>query len=91
MSRDDFDSLTLAEFHYAYLGWMERQRLAELQDLRIARWLACIVISPHVKTPPSPQKLLPLPGDNQTTNTQKTMTPEERKQKIETLSKYLPE
>ncbi|GAB3324570.1 hypothetical protein GCM10027299_21940 [Larkinella ripae] len=42
---------------------LEGAGIAQEELFRVARWAVSVVIAPHVKKPPSPEKLLPLPGD----------------------------
>jgi hypothetical protein len=59
ISHADFWQMTLQELLNAEKGFRERQ----LSEWRRVRWMATVFAAPYSKEDISPQKLLPLPGD----------------------------
>ena len=61
ISHADFWQMTLQEILNAERGYRERQ----LSEWRRVRWMAAVFAAPYSKEDVSPQKILPLPGDNE--------------------------
>lgn len=59
----EFDRLTPPEFARMLKGYRARQE----QELYRTAWLACWIISPHVKRKLTPEKLLGLPPKSDAT------------------------
>lgn len=56
--------MELWEFLSAYQGYQRKEEVREIGELEKMRWLASVLLSPHLKNNISPKDLLPLPGDN---------------------------
>lgn len=63
MSLSDFERLTPQEYNAAAEAYGKHQDAADRGSWERMRLLAQIVISPHVKHCPTPEKLIPLPWD----------------------------
>lgn len=64
MSLADFERLSPREFDAACKAYGERQEAEARGSWERMRRLAYMVIQPHVKKCPPPEKLCPLPWDN---------------------------
>ena len=90
LSLDDFLRLTPEEFDDIYKAYSDDREAVYRSGWEQTRILAAIVIAPHVKRPPSPQKLIPLPWDKtkrRTMSDADTITREESKARFECLAK----
>lgn len=88
MTYDNFCRCSVEEFNAIYRAWRESKEADERSAWEQMRLLATISIQPHVKRKMKPQTLLPLPWDNQPSNSHRKkveLTPEQKKEKFESL------
>lgn len=85
MSRADFCRMSPLEFYHVSKAHREEQERLSRERWEIMRMEALIMIQPHIKDRITPKKLLPFPWDktNGRTNTEETMTLEDRKRRAE--------
>ncbi|CVI65276.1 hypothetical protein [Alistipes sp. CHKCI003] len=82
---DVFESLTPAEFSYAWLGWAKRERDRERQDWERERWSVWVLTSIQLerKDRKPMVEMFPMPWDNVPSNNM--MTLEERQKRVKQM------
>jgi hypothetical protein len=63
MNEDSFNDCTPKNFRLQLYGMREAQQQQYRNQWELTRWMAATMISPHLKKPISPQKLMPFPWE----------------------------
>lgn len=89
MRPEDFESLTPAEFIYAWIGWMELQESLGRQAWERERWAVWILTSIQMeqKHRQPMTQMFPLPWECLPTHGNSELTMEERRERVNKLLK----
>lgn len=64
----EFENVTPAYFNIRLTGLRRHQQQKEQAEWERARWVASMVMSPHLKNPIRPQQLVTFPWEKRTEN-----------------------
>lgn len=70
MQPSELYALELREFFAIYAGWLKLEEQRARQEWERTRWLASVVISPHLKSQTPVTQLFPLPWDKESEDPQ---------------------